>query len=412
MFFEECPTHDTGWLGKIELQSLLKRPRLFPPALLLALTFLLPDSAQAQKPSRDDSTISVQIGKSIEHIYNLEFPEAERELREVIRQEPNHPAGHFFRAMVEWWRILIVFDDESRDDGFYDMLEKVIDLCDQRLEKDPRDVTALFFKGGAIGFRGRLRANRGSWLSAANDGIVALPLVRRAYAIDPSNKDILLGIGIYNYYAAVVPDRYPIVRPLLLFFPSGDRRKGLEQLRDASREGTYAAVEATYFLLQNYYLFEKDYGGALGLAEGLHKRFPRNPVFHRYVGRCLVSLGRLQDASKVFEEVEERYHRGASGYDTYDGREAFYYLGRYSFVVGQHDSAMVFFKRCENLSRRVDKDGPSGFRSMANLHMGMIYDMRGRRQEALQQYRIVLAMDEYEQSHRDARAYLKKPYGK
>jgi tetratricopeptide (TPR) repeat protein len=114
----------------------------------------------------------------------------------------------------------------------------------------------------------------------------------------------------------------------------------------------------------------------------------------------------------VFEEVEERYHRGASGYDTYDGREAFYYLGRYSFVVGQHDSAMVFFKRCENLSRRVDKDGPSGFRSMANLHMGMIYDMRGRRQEALQQYRIVLAMDEYEQSHRDARAYLKKPYGK
>jgi len=336
----------------------------------------------------------------------------ERILLPLVREYPEHPAGHFFLAMVEWWRILITFDDEHRDEGFYRMLEDVIDLCDKRLDRDPRDVSALFFKGGAMGFRGRLLANRGSWLSAANDGISALPIVRKAYELDPGNKDILLGIGIYNYYAEVIPDRYPLVKPLLFFFPGGDREEGLRQLRDASENGVYARVEATYFLLQNNYLFEKDFRTALALAASLYERYPMNPVFHRYLGRCYISLGRLNDAASIFAAVAERYTEGLPGYDTFDGREAFYYLGRYHFFRAEYTEAREMFSRSDMLSRKVDKDGPSGFRAMAILHLGMISDVEGKRDEARQYYRIVLAMDEYQRSHRDAELYLRTPYGR
>ncbi len=370
----------------------------------------VPLSAATSPVAVEDSAFAGKIRESIDHIYNIEFDQAEEILRPLVREHPEHPAGHFFLAMVEWWRILITFDDESRDDRFYRMLEGVIDVCDRRLKKDPRDVTALFFKGGSIGFRGRLRANRGSWFSAASDGIGALPIVRKAYELDPRNKDILLGIGIYNYYADVVPEKYPIVKPLLMFFPSGDRRAGLRQLREASDEGTYARVEATYFLMQNMYLFEKDFRAALDLATKLHEAYPRNPVFHRYLGRCYISLGRLNEAARVFAGVADRYGKQQEGYDTYDGREAFYYLGRYHFFRGEFDEARERFLQSDQLSRKVDKEGPSGFRAMANLHLGMISDARGKREEAKQYYRIVLAMDEYQRSHRDARAYLKAPY--
>lgn len=380
--------------------------------LAVLATALLAKPAASLQDAVDDAAIAQVISQSIDRIYNLEFDAAEQTLRPLVRRYPDNPAGHFFLAMVEWWRILIVFDDESRDDGFYDMLEKVVELCDERLDRNPRDVSALFFKGGAIGFRGRLRANRGSWLAAANDGISALPIVRKAYELDPSNKDILLGIGIYNYYAEVVPERYPIVKPLLLFFPSGDRKAGLRQLREASEKGLYARVEATYFLLQNNYLFEKDYRTALELASDLHERYPMNPVFHRYLGRCYISLGRLTDAAGVFSEVAERYMKEQQGYDSYDGREAFYYLGRHHFFRGEYDVSRDLFLKSENLSRRVDKEGPSGFRAMANLHLGMISDVQGRRDEARQYYRIVLAMDEYQRSHKDARTYLRTPYGR
>ena len=43
-------------------------------------------------------------------------------------------------------------------------LKMFIFQCDKLLDVDEKNVDALFFKGGAIGFRGRLRAIRESWL--------------------------------------------------------------------------------------------------------------------------------------------------------------------------------------------------------------------------------------------------------
>lgn len=351
------------------------------------------------------------IQRSVDRIYNLEFEEAERELAEVVRRQPDHPAGHFFIAMVQWWRILSNFTSTSEDEKFYELLDRVIELCDRRLQKDEKDVTALFFKGGAVGFRGRLRANRGKWVGAANDGVIALPLVRKAYALDPKNADVLLGIGIYNYYAEVIPDRYPLVKPLMVFFPSGDRKLGLQQLEEASQRAVYARTEAKYFLMQNMYLFEKDFGQALALALELHDAYPKNPLFHRYVGRCYVANGRLTAANEVFEEVDRRYRTGQRGYDAYDGREAAYYLGRREFISGKYDAALKHFYRCDEMSRTLDREGPSGFMVMTNLQIGMIYDLQGKRTNATGQYRKVLGMKDYEGAHATARNYLKKPYG-
>jgi tetratricopeptide (TPR) repeat protein len=247
-------------------------------------------------------------------------------------------------------------------------------------------------------------------LGAANDGIVALPIVRKAFELDPKNYDILLGIGIYNYYAEVVPEKYPVVKPFMIFFPSGDRKKGLEQLELAARYSKYAKTEATYFLMQNYFTFEKDYIRALDLARDLHQKYPRNPLFHRYLGRCLVSVGLLGDANKEFLEIERRFQEKQTGYDIYDAREAYYYIGKFEFLAGRLNTALTNLMKCDSLSRKTDKEGPSGFMSLANLMIGMIYDLQNKRDHALQQYRKVLAMKDYESSHQDARRYTEKPY--
>jgi len=236
--------------------------------------------------------------------------------------------------------------------------------------------------------------------------------VRKAYALDPKNADVLLGIGIYNYYAEVIPDRYPIVKPLMVFFPSGDRSKGLQQLEEASEHATYARVEAQYFLMQNMYMFEKDFGRSLELSQRLHAKYPGNPLFHRYLGRNLVANGRLAAANEVFAEIDLRVRSGQRGYDKYDGRESAYYLGRYELFAGNYDHALKQFYRCDEMSRSLDTDGPSGFMVMANLQIGMIYDVQGKRIYAQKQYRKVLSMRDYEAAHRNAQAYLKKPYGK
>lgn len=357
-----------------------------------------------------DSSIDGRMRRGIDAIYNIEFSKADKEFEEVIRLMPDHPAGYFFQAMTLWWRILSNFEDESHDREFLGALDKVVSMCETRLDKDENDVTALFYKGGAVGFQGRLRANRGSWLAAANDGLVALPAIRRAFKLDPTNSDVLLGMGIYNYYAEVIPGQYPIVKPVMIFLPGGDKQKGLEQLEIAAQKARYAKVEAMYFLLQTYFTYERQFVRALEIAQELHNKYPRNPLFHRMCGRSYVSLGYWAEAFKVFSEVEEKYRTHQAGYDVYDGREAYYYIGRHLFLSGRFEESIQNLLRCDEICRRVDKNNASGFMSMANLLIGMAYDAQKKRGSALAQYQKVLDMKEFENTHKEARRYTEKPY--
>jgi hypothetical protein len=172
-------------------------------------------------------TLDEKIETGIKQIYNIEFNEAEKTFRSILTDYPENPAGRFFLAMVDWWKILLDIDNESYDQLFFQKIEDVILPCDKILQKDKRNIDALFFKGGAIGFRGRLRALRDSWLKAADDGREALPIVEYASKLDPTNQDVQLGFGIYNYYAAVIPEQYPYIKPLMIFFPKGDKEKGI-----------------------------------------------------------------------------------------------------------------------------------------------------------------------------------------
>jgi tetratricopeptide (TPR) repeat protein len=348
--------------------------------------------------------------RGIGHVYNLEFENAEKEFQELIRQRPGDPAGYFFLAMVRWWMIMIDIDNERYDGEFYDALDGVIGMCDSLLEKNRDDVNAIFFKGGAIGFEGRLKFHRSDYLGAANAGRKALPLVHEALDLDPGNSDVLLGAGIYNYYAEVIPSEYPFVKPLILFIPPGDKQKGIGQLRTADEKGTYASVEAEYFLLQIYYFYEKDYIQALALSLDLHGKFPANMVFHRYCGRSYVAMNNWDMVGSEFAEIVARARRGMRGYTPPVEREAEYYCGMGAMVLRRFDEALDHFYRCDALSRTLDREEASGFMAMANLRIGMVYDMQGKRDPALAQYRKVREMKDYQDSRGQAERYLAAPY--
>jgi tetratricopeptide (TPR) repeat protein len=250
-----------------------------------------------------DAKYDSLVTTGIKQIYDIKFPEAEATFKKLTSDYPNKPAGKFFLAMIDWWRILLDPDNESYDDIFYKKLDGVIDQCDQLLDKNPDNVDALFFKGGAIGFRGRLRAFRESWLKAADDGKKALPIVERAGQLDPKNVDVQLGYGIYNYYASVLPDKYPMLKPVMWFLPKSDKNKGLIQLGYVSRDGKYAKYEAQYFLMNIYYSYEDKPFEAEKYAHLLTSQFPDNPNFESWMGRIYAKEGRWNLASSIFANI-------------------------------------------------------------------------------------------------------------
>jgi hypothetical protein len=348
------------------------------------------------------------LNAGISQIYNIKFDEARATFNYVESEYPLHPAGKFFKAMIIWWQITLDQKNEELDELFEDKLEEVIDFCDELLDENDDNVDAIFFKGGALGFRGRLYALRKDWFDAALDGKDALPLVYEAFNIDSTNEDVKLGFGIYNYYAAAIPEKYPFIEPVMIFFPSGDKAKGIAQLKLAAEKSKYASVEAMYFLMNLYYQFENNFSEAFKYAQLLHEKFPDNPVFHKYLGRIFVKKGNYKEASIYFRDIKKKCEEELPGYNNYLLRESAYYLGVNYMQQDEIDSAKVCFEKCDEVSRKIDDDEESGFRINANLYLGKIADQTGNLKSAERYYEKVLEMRQYNNSHKKAERYLSK----
>jgi len=356
-----------------------------------------------------DAKFDSTVVKGIKHIYSIELEQAEKTFNELIAEYSKHPAGKFFLAMLDWWRILLDTSTEQRDELFFEKIEEVIEHCDKILDEDPENIDALFFKGGAIGFRGRLSALRESWLSAADDGREALPLVEEAGELDPDNVDVKLGFGIYNYYASVIPEKFPIVKPLMIFFPSGDKALGIKQLKDVAQNGKYTKYESRYFLMSLYYRFELNYDAAEEYSQMLNDDFPNNPVFERWRGRIAMKKGNLTLADSIFKNVLWKGEKRYPGYNTLKAkREANYYVGYNYRNLGKYDSAQVYFEKCMNYSLKLDKDEESGFLINATLYLGTIKEMNKEYAAAKMYYERVLDMREFGNSHSLAESYLER----
>lgn len=387
-------------------------------SLILFLNFISQKVFAAEFPSdtsfySNNNDFESRVKKGIDFIYSIQFDSADVIFKNLILDYPESPAGKFFLAMIDWWKIAIDPDNESLDDLFFEKLEDVIYQCDQILKNDEKNLEAIFFKGGSIGFRGRLRALRNSWIKAADDGREALPLLNLAYSIDSSNYDILFGMGIYNYFAEVIPEEYPYIKPLMIFFPKGNKSLGIHQLRLAAEKAKYASTESKYFLLTLFYHYENDLYEAKKYAEELHTRYPYNPIFHRYLGRIHIRWGDYPGAAEIFQEVYKRCEEGRAGYNKNALREASYYIAMNYRFSEKYDSALFYFHKCLDISKEIDLKGEeSGFQSYAALNLGMIYDLIGRRDEAIKIYEYVLSIKDWSDAHKSAKRYLSEPYGK
>lgn len=392
-------------------------PKIVGLLIILTLIVLPPSELKSQTQIEKWSSRNSHVGpyeteikQGIDYVYNLEFEKAEQIFSKIKKNDPKSPVGFFFDGMVLWWKIMLDLQSTTHDDLFFEKMEKVIEVCDERLERNSEDAEALFFKSGALGFRGRLRANRGSWLKAAGDGKDALPIVKKLMKLNSDNYDLLFGLALYNYYAEVIPERNPILKPVALFFPKGDKKKGIEQLQITIQKGNYAKTEALYFLLQIYYVYENDFINAASCAYQLHEKYPNNSFFYAYLGRTYAASGYWRKSMDIYSDIAGKCKENAPHYTKYYEREAHFYLGMGLMSEKKYQAALEHFKVADQLSKTVDNEDNSAYQTLIVLRMGMIYDVTGSRSQAVSHYKKVLEMKDYKDAHTAARNYLDHPY--
>ena len=374
----------------------------------LALFLLAIPAAAAQPSILDDPTFREDARRGLDRLYDMDFAGANAIFAGIEQRYPGHPVGPFLMSLAPWWEIQVDPDDDSHDDAFFDAMDEVIDRCDRRLRKDKDDIDALFFKAGALAFRGRLHTDRKSWLRAARDGQKAMHYFDEVRKRQPDNPDLLLGLGLFDYLAAVAPEQYPILKPFARFFPKGDRARGLQELSQAVERGTFVPTEAAFCLVQVHYIFEHDYATALHYVRWLRDRYPNNSLFHIYEGRSYARLNLWPDERHDLLDVLERQAEGRTGYRGDVTQQALYVLGRDEVRRKIYDDALSHLSRLEILPDRgrTDRD----YKAYGRLYRGMALDALGRREEALYWYNRALGTRPPDEVRDKARNYLRDPY--
>jgi tetratricopeptide (TPR) repeat protein len=193
----------------------------------------------------------------------------------------------------------------------------------------------------------------------------------------------------------------------MIFFPSGDKELGIDQLKNAATNGKYSMHEARYFLMNLYYNFESDYVMAEYYGDILTESFPNNAVFERWRGRIAVKRSDWFTADSVFKSVLEKAKKNFTGYNTLKvKREAEYYVAYQFKNLNEWEKSFNHFKKCIDYSKQLSEEKESGFLINATLFAGTALEMQKKYDEAKKYYNKVLGMKDFNNSIGMAKNYL------
>lgn len=374
--------------------------------LLLLFTGYCPGFANPDPhwipPEKDQLTII------LDQIYNLEFNRAESGISEYRMKYPWRPEGFFAEGMVLWMQVLADLYNPALDSMFIAKMDDIIHAYNQVDENDSLYTVTKYYKSAAIGFKARLYINRSSWFKAAVTGIKAISGIMDALDGKYPNTDAKLGTGLYLYYADIVPDQYPFVLPLLLFYPSGNKKQGLADLKETSENGLFARTEAAYIYAQTLYIYEKQYYKAYRIMKKLNASYPANPVFLRWLAALSYSVADYQQASYCLDVYEKRVNRHIPFYKKHQLRFVHYRRGLIAERQRKWEEALEHYdKAMQPLPEKIEKE-MERYRILSLLHKGRCLGYLKRYEEAAAIYQRVIEEPDVDSSRKKAEDALEK----
>lgn len=347
---------------------------------VLCLLLLAPSHSQAQTnpPNVDWAKVHTTTMTAINELYNLHFAEAEQKCNEVIGMAPGEPRGHFFKAMTYFYRYRIM-QNKADYQRFLQLVQNTISVSENILKTNPNDSKALFYVGGAYGYRGLIRAFSPSeertknLMQAVWDGKKGYDYLNDAVKADPNNADAQMGFGLFNCLISSAP---AFIKPAIkLAGFTTDRNLGLKQLENAAANGLYTRPEAAYWLSTFYAEQEETSPRALWHLKNLIGQFPANNWYRITTAQIYLNTLRKPDEAIPFLQTVM-----SQANDKNAQARAILLTGAASLYKLNFPEAVQWLQKCVALGT------DSGAVRNALYLQGLISELEGNRAQATQYY--------------------------
>src|SRR2546429_206426 len=373
-----------------------------------------------------------------EALFNLDYETARKNFKEMAQTFPNYPAGPQFLADTLWAETLyqtrrLQSSLYGSDDTFYSTSDDKVDphivdqfrtltrqarlLTEARLKQFPKDPEALYFMGAIEGLKASFEeAVERRHFAALKDGSDAVDKHREVIKLDPAYRDAELTIGLYDYTVGALP--LPVKIAAGMFGFHGSKKRGLATLERVAKEGRWVDGEAKTLLIV-LYTREKRFAEAATYARELAAKYPRNYLYRLEAADALVSQAALERQANHTTATSAVENEAFVTFDSLlkdrvvrDTSTRFLDLIHFKYgealmTAGQYDRAAKEF-----LASADAPGAQQGLATMAHLYAARALDLAGKRNDALTQYRAVLARPNVYDAHDQAQTGLKEAFKK
>src|SRR5438552_4851214 len=373
-----------------------------------------------------------------EALFNLDYETARKNFKEMAQAFPNYPAGPQFLADTLWAETLyqtrrLQSSLYGSDDTFYSTSDDKVDphivdqfrtltrqarlLTEARLKLYPKDTEALYFMGAIEGLKAAFEeAVERRHFAALKDGSDAVDRHREVIKLDPTYHDAEITIGLYDFTVGSLPLPIKLIAGVAGF--RGSKKRGLATLERVSREGRWIRDEARTLLIV-LYTREKRFAEAAAIAKELAIKYPRNYLCRLEAADALVSQAALERESNHTTNTTAAETEAFATFELLLKDKAVRDTASRAFdlIHFKYGEALMTSGQYERASKEflASADAPgawAGLATMAHLYAAQSLDLAGKRNDALMQYRAVLARPDVYDAHDQAQTGLKEVYKK
>lgn len=245
----------------------------------------------------------------IQFTFNEDYSRAKQICSEQINQNPSSPKYYYYlinTKIMEYYQKISELDPEKRDEGRKELNKEIIDYCESVIDKlDDSKLTLenKFYFGTIHAYLARVYGIDASWWSAFKSGKKAKGMMEEIIKADPKFYDAFLVKGMLDYYADRMSGVTSFVASVLGF--SGDREKGLSQLKTAYEKGKLTFGQSALTLIEVYTSLEGNEYAAIPIFEKFLSVYPKNKRTLNAYCQVLMNIWDFRKAEDLIKADKE-----------------------------------------------------------------------------------------------------------
>jgi tetratricopeptide (TPR) repeat protein len=355
----------------------------------------------------EEDRLREELLSGMDLIYDCDIRGGEEAFDRIIDREPDNPAPYIYKAMA-----YLSMPPREEGGGFPTPDEKRVEALlitgtelalEYAWEDDDRGRGELLLATG-FSLLAQLYQVQRRYLPAAEAALKAARHIDRAYVLSPDDPDVLYARGLLLYGLATMPD--PARSLLSLLDMRGDRDEGLLLISRAADDGVYTASSARMSLLFVLVNMEHDFNRAIPHGMALVESYPNNPEIYFPYAYALSMAEDFDGALAVAAGLKDGIDRGLPYFDDAIVPRYHHLVGKIYMDMGEYDRAVAAFEE----ALTVTDINYEWVRALALVRMGMIADIRGDREAAVECYNRAIDEDIPGVGLELSKKFLETPY--